>query len=319
MYQLPDNQNWSGRIDSEHDEKSFRFHQKVNLKNMDDLGENENTFNIVGFESDEGVRRNQGRTGAKEGPDAIRKMLAKLPYHLEATNIVDIGNIQCEGQELEKAQTELGTTVTHLLHKAGIPIILGGGHETLYGHYKGVRAFLGADASLGIINIDAHFDMRDEKEPSSGTMFKQIMDQDDKAGYLCLGIQKLGNTKALFDTADAYGCTYIREDAIDENSFQTTFQTIDDFAQKHDFIMLTLCTDAITSADAPGVSAPSPFGLAPKTVRTLIRYISAKDNLTSFDISEVNPSLDEHNKTVRLAALLTADLMMHFNGGKGRA
>lgn len=318
MYIQPNNGNWSGRVDSEHDETFFRLHQMITLKNVDELGENENAFGIVGFESDEGVRRNKGRMGAKKGPDAIRKMLAKLPNHIDATSVIDIGNIRCEGEDLEGAQAEMGKTVAHLLQKGATPIILGGGHETLYGHYLGVREFIGVNASLGIINIDAHFDMRDEEEATSGTMFKQILDGDDKADYLCLGIQKTGNTQALFDTADAYGCTYVSEDVIDENHFATTYQTIDDFTEKHDFIMMTLCTDSITSSDAPGVSAPSPFGLEPKTVRTLLRHIAGKENLTSFDISEVNPTLDEHEKTVRLAALLTADVMMSFNGEKVR-
>lgn len=318
MYILPDKQNWKGRIDSKEDKNSFRFHQMITLKDKDELMENENAFTILGFESDEGVRRNKGRIGASLGPNAIKQMIAKLPCHLKSSTIADIGNVRCEGKHLENAQHELGNTVAHLLENAGIPIILGGGHETLYGHYAGVRKFLGPDVSLGMINIDAHFDMRDEELPSSGTMFKQILDQDEKAGYVCLGIQEHGNTKGLFDTANAYGCTYIFEDSIDENQFQRTFQTIDEFAAEHDFIMLTLCTDSITSSDAPGVSAPSPFGLEPKTVRTLLRYISSKKNITSFDISEVNPLVDENGKTVRLAALLVADVMNHFNGSKVR-
>jgi len=319
MYIAPDKQNWNGRVDSIHDERSFRIHQMIQLKNMKELSESVNAYNIVGFESDEGVRRNKGRQGAAKGPNAIKKMLAKLPYHMDSANIVDVGNVRCEGRELEKAQKELGNTVTHLLKRAGVPIILGGGHETLYGHYLGVREFLGSDVSLGVINIDAHFDMRNEDIPSSGTMFKQILDKDNKAGYLCLGIQELGNTKSLFKTADAYDCTYVYEDSIADNHFQTTFQTIDDFAEAYDYVMLTLCTDAITSSDAPGVSAPSPFGMEPKTVRTLIRYISSKDNITSFDISEVNPTVDENEKTVRLAALLVADVMKHFNGDRIKA
>ena len=59
------------------------------------------------------------------------------------------------------------------------PIIFGGGHETAYGHYLGVRKYIGEDASLGIINIDAHFDLRPyDEQPSSGTMFKQILEHD---------------------------------------------------------------------------------------------------------------------------------------------
>src|SRR5699024_369391 len=168
---------------------------------VDERGGDGYAFGVVGVGCDEGVRRNKGRVGAREGPDAIRKMLAKLPNHIDATSIIDIGNIRCEGEDLDGAQAEMGKTVADLLQKEATPIILGRGHETLYGHYLGVREFIGVNASLGIINIDAHFDMRDEEEATSGTMFKQILDGDDKAGYLCLGIQKTGNTQALFDTA----------------------------------------------------------------------------------------------------------------------
>ena len=83
------------------------------------------------------------------------------------------------------------------------PIILGGGHETAYGHYLGVRNYIGKEAKLGIINIDAHFDLRPYNEqPSSGTMFRQILEQDENSSYLVLGIQRYGNTQALFDKAD---------------------------------------------------------------------------------------------------------------------
>src|SRR5699024_5600537 len=129
----------------------------------------------------------------------------------------------CEGEDLEGAQAEMGKTVAHLLQKGATPIILGGGHETLYGHYLGVRGFIGVNASLGIINIEAHVDMRDEKETRSQTMFRQILDGDERVGHLCQGMQDTGNRQELFDTGDAYGCTYVSEDVIDENHFATTY------------------------------------------------------------------------------------------------
>ena len=143
-----------------------------------------------------------------------------------------------------------------------------------------------------MINIDAHFDMRADATPSSGMMFKQILDPDSKASYLCLGIQKFGNTKRLFDTADAYGCTYPMEEEISTNDYKNTFKRIDEFASKHDYIMLTFCSDVIIAHEAPGVCVPSPLGLEAKVVRNLLRYIVSKENITSFDISEVNRLLD---------------------------
>src|SRR5699024_11005027 len=107
-----------------------------------------------------------------------------------------------------------GKKITEILNHKHTPIILGGGHETLYGHYLGVRNYIKDNNSIGIINIDAHFDMSKEDFPSSGTLFKQILDEDSTAGYLCLGIQEFGNTKALFETAESYGCQYILEEDI---------------------------------------------------------------------------------------------------------
>ncbi|GGJ94086.1 formimidoylglutamase [Lentibacillus kapialis] len=310
IYTLTDQQLWTGRVDDASNPAQFRFHQVVSVKDLDDLEAGYYRFGIIGFVSDEGVRRNKGRQGAAQGPDSIREQLAKLPYHLgEGITSVDTGNVHCEGRALEEAQVQLGQHTAHILNKHTTPIILGGGHETLYGHYLGVREYMGPDKTIGIINIDAHFDMRDDPEPSSGTMFKQILETDDQAGYLCLGIQEFGNTQALFTTARELGCDYILEQDIDANDYQDTFAMIDVFSKRHDAIIMTLCTDSIAAYAAPGVSAPSPLGLDPKTVKSLLTYVAGKRNVISFDISEVNPLVDESHKTVKLAANLVAETM----------
>lgn len=317
MYTNPTLKYWNGRIDSQSDMGSFRYHQRVRLAPISELAISSNassTFGLIGFKCDEGVKRNKGRIGAAEGPDHIRQSLAKLPCHLPSqTELVDAGDVICEGTEMEAAQSQLGSAVTRILESKAIPIILGGGHETLYGHYLGIRKSIGPKARLGIINIDAHFDMRPyEKESSSGTMFKQILDEDQSCGYLCIGIQKQGNTKALFETAERSKVDYILEEDLSLNEMDETKRRINDFAKEYDYIILTLCTDVIDSAYAPVVSAPSPFGLNPKLVRAIIRHIVSNEKILSFDISEVNPSLDENNKTVTLAAHLINEVLLHF-------
>lgn len=318
MYIKPTLDNWHGRIDSQTDPLSFRYHQKIRLAGLSNLNfsdEENRVFGIIGFKSDEGVRRNKGRIGAAEGPEYIRQSLAKLPWHFShQTDLVDVGDVKCEGDQMEEAQKQLGTAVSQLLEQGARPIILGGGHETLYGHYLGVRQTIGPNVKLGIINIDAHFDMRPyEVESSSGTMFKQILDNDPNCGYMCAGIQKQGNTMALFDTAKKHEVEYILEEDLSLFELDKAKEQITDFMKKNDFIILTLCTDVINSAFAPGVSAPSPFGLEPKIVRALIRHIVSNETTLSFDISEVNPSLDENNKTVTLAAHLINDALLHFH------
>lgn len=314
MYKYPDRGLWSGRVDSNTDADKFRLHQVVDFLADIDTLKKESAFYIVGFESDEGVRRNKGRIGAVKAPNQIRSFLANLPSTiLRGQALIDIGNISCEDEKLEEAQEELGELISKILNSQGKPIILGGGHETLYGHYLGAREYLGEDARLGIINIDAHFDMRDEEIPSSGTMFKQILESDKNAGYLCLGIQPFGNTKSLFQDAERLGCIYLLEEAVTENKNNEVYRAIDNFSKKHNAIILTLCTDSIAASEAPGVSAPGPFGLSSKTVRKMLQYIVTKNNILSFDISEVNPLTDENEKTVRLASYLIAEVLHHFH------
>ncbi|QCJ44487.1 formimidoylglutamase [Bacillus sp. S3] len=309
---------WSGRTDHTERRSSFRYHQIVELIDWKKLSPfNKKTCAIIGFECEEGVRRNQGRLGAAKAPNAIRQALASLPWKLqEGTRLIDAGNVSCENNQLEEAQKALGNTVFNILSNAATPIILGGGHETLYGHYLGVRKHIGKDASLGIINIDAHFDLRSyEEHPSSGTMFKQILEQDSNSDYFVLGIQRFGNTQELFDTADNLGACYIYEEDMHDGQMDMIISKINEFIQKHDYILLTLCTDVLNAAFAPGVSAPSPFGLTPMAVRTLIRTVASHQKTLSFDICEVNPSLDENGRTVKLGAYLTNEAIMAFLGG----
>lgn len=309
---------WTGRTDHTERRSSFRYHQIVEVIDLDKWeSASAKTCALIGFECEEGVRRNQGRLGAAKAPNAIRQALASLPWKPEsAHHLVDAGNIACSNDKLEEAQEALGNAVSALFSKSVTPIILGGGHETLYGHYLGVRKHIGPDASLGIINIDAHFDLRSyDHQPSSGTMFKQILDKDKQSHYFVLGIQRFGNTQELFDRADELGTRYMYEEEMNDGSLGTISTALNEFIEQHDHVMLTLCTDVLNAAFAPGVSAPSPFGISPMMVRTIIRTVATHKKTLSFDICEVNPAVDENGRTVKLGAYLTNEAIVAFLGG----
>jgi formiminoglutamase len=303
--------NWTGRVDDTEDRASFRYHQVVELTNIEQVS---NGCAIIGFESEEGVRRNKGRLGAAEAPNALRSGLANLPWRFpKSTRLFDVGNIACVGENLESAQQQLGEAVTAILSKGAKPIILGGGHETMYGHYLGVRKAIGKDASLGIVNIDAHFDLRPyDEQPSSGTMFRQILESDPNARYFVAGIQRYGNTQELFDRADLLGVTYVHEDEMIPGHLDKLMTSLEHFMEQHDAVMLTLCTDVVNAAFAPGVSAPSPFGLEPSTVRAIIQKVAGHEKTHSFDICEVNPFLDENGRTVKLGAYFVNEAIVNL-------
>lgn len=307
MYRRANSQIWQGRIDHETDHTYFRYHQIVQLPSEVN---SQNSIGMIGFACDEGVRRNNGHVGAKDAPIALRQQLASLPWRNHAGNnpLIDYGDIVCEGIELESAQQELGDKIATILSH-GKAIVLGGGHETLYGQYLGVRKAVGPTASIGMLNIDAHFDMRSyETQTSSGTMFKQILDEDANAHYFVCGIQQYGNTTALFNTAQHYNVRYFLEEQTESSTFKTA---LNEFMDAHDVLLITLCMDVLSAAEAPGVSAPSPFGLSALKVREILRQMATHKKTVSFSICEVNPLRDVNNQTAKLGAYFINEVIMH--------
>ncbi|MBF0747560.1 formimidoylglutamase, partial [Gemella sp. 19428wG2_WT2a] len=90
MYKAVNKDEWTGRTDSETLRSAFRYHQIIDTVNLEQeaiepIKEFDDQINmaLIGFECDEGVARNNGRTGAVDGPKHFRKALSPLPIHNE--------------------------------------------------------------------------------------------------------------------------------------------------------------------------------------------------------------------------------------------
>lgn len=324
MYRSPDRNIWRGRTDKYDGPDGARWHHVVQMLDMSrpvPAALAERKFALLGFCSDEGVRKNLGRKGAAEGPFAIRQMMANLPWHYDAgIAIYDAGDVLCPNGNLETVQRLLGQKVATLLDGGYFPVLLGGGHEIAFGHFLGAFAHK-PDKKLGIINLDAHFDLRnDPYAPTSGTPFLQIarfMEQEGKPfNYMCLGIQPSANTKALYKTAHTRKVKYLEAGTLFQLSTEEIEKVIAKFVKPLDHIYLTICLDAVDGAFAPGVSAPAVLGLAPQQIAQLIRIIIATKKVITCDIAEMNPAFDQDGRTARLAANLVFRIMSEVQNSK---
>ena len=261
--------------------------------------------------------------GAKEGPLALRKALRNKCFHnFRDVSLYDCGDVVCEGDDLEAVQELLAEKVHLILKRGHYPLVLGGGHSISWGHYQGLEKAHLAD-SLGVINIDAHYDLRPLLEGgkgSSGTPFLQmaLRSQEKKRpfNYLCLGVQESANTTPLFETARELGVeTILATDILAEGAKAYESQ-VSSFLERCEKVYLTLCLDAFSFSVAPGVSAPSPFGLMPGHILDIMSEIVKSGKLISFDIAEMAPCYDEAGKTASLGAEVITRLMQSF-GKKG--
>lgn len=306
-------ESWQGRVDPEAD--SPRWHQRIQPLTSD----SQPGLALLGFASDEGVRRNHGRVGAVNGPLAMRKALANLAWHRSGP-AYDAGDMVCADGDLDAAQARLGESVCALLDAGHRPIVLGGGHEVAFGSWQGLAAHLAGGKSsmgaprkaaprIGIINFDAHFDLRDPAQVhSSGTPFAQIAEQcaarDWPFVYACLGVSRASNTRALFQRA-AEMQVLVREDReISEASLAALGTDLERFIAGCDAIYLTIDIDVFPACEAPGVSAPAARGVSLALLEPLLERIRDSGKLRLADLAELNPEHDIDHRTARLAARL---------------
>ncbi|MDI6622324.1 formimidoylglutamase [Acinetobacter junii] len=293
---------WQGRHDGDGEEHR-RIHHVVNTTQHA-------SFALIGFGSDEGVKRNKGRLGAADAPDMIRAQLANLPVH-QSVSIVDIGTVVCEQGQLEKAQAELADQVERSLQQGMKPIVLGGGHEVAFGSFSGLFQYIQhhePQQKIGIINFDAHFDLREAEQVTSGTPFlnaAKLSEQNQKEfHYLCIGVVKHSNTKALFDTADRLNCQYIYDQQLQLSEIDHLISKINGFIEKIDALYITVDLDVFNASIAPGVSAPAVKGIDLSVFDPLFQAIKKSGKIRVFDVAECNPRFDLDNRTAKLAAYI---------------
>ncbi len=307
-YQPPVRDIWQGRIDGI-EPGQLRWHQHMTLADIS-AGQDADLSGAVvflGFACDEGVRRNQGRIGARNGPKALRRALANLPVHHPTQQLADAGDIICPKGNLEQAQHQLAKAVQTILLAGGFPILLGGGHEITYGHYQGILQATGRPPSM--VNFDAHFDNRPTQGtgPSSGTGFWQIAESLQPSyadfAYLAIGIQAAGNTQARFATADKTGTAYILAGDFHAGQLAEIHAKIESLLQRQEGIYITIDLDVFAAAYAPGVSAPAYIGMAPDHFFfDCLDRILDSGLVVAIDLAELNPEWDIDNRTARLAA-----------------
>lgn len=278
---------------------------------------------IVGFGSDEGVRRNQGRIGAAHAPRELRRALAGLPAKASIAALADAGDVVCDDGDLEGAQAELAHVVSDVLASGGRPLVFGGGHEVAWGTYSGLRLHQQREADnattpltsrkLLIINFDAHFDLRQKRPANSGTPFDQIALDCTKRGvpfnYACFGISDLGNTASLFAHAERLGVRYVLDIDMQETQLPQRVNELQQLLDAADDVYLTIDLDVLPAAAAPGVSAPAALGVPLSVVEPMVLRVRASGKLRAADIAEYNPSLDQDRRTARAAARLAYRLL----------
>jgi len=304
---------WSGRDDGA-DPGVRRWHQVVQFLDIGRQLEHffDPTICVIGYASDQGVRANQGRAGAADGPARLRARMAGFP-EIDGVSILDGGDIVPAASVLE-TQHSLAWAVERIVRAGAMPVILGGGHDMAFGHFLGVAR--ARERAPACVNFDAHLDLRPipADGPNSGTPYTQVLEwcrsRELPFRYAALGCQRSGNTVALFKHAHDAGALIVDADGFALDTIEEVMEALNDEVGDEE-ICLSIDLDVFAAGFAPGVSAPTAMGIAPDaSFRRLYRGILESERVMGVEIAELCPAFDHDDRTARLGAVLVFEIAL---------
>src|SRR4051812_45280772 len=279
----------------------------------------------------------QSRRGVDMGPSAVR--VAGLEARLEAIGhkVEDAGNIAVaipeqkkEGavnakylKEITATCTKAAELVLKTLEAGKIPMVLGGDHSIAAGTVSGVAEFYRRqNQKIGLIWIDAHTDMNSPESSPSGNVhgmplaaimglppyeLGRIYDFTPKvqpANCVLVGIRDVDNFEK--ENIRKAGVEVFTMRDIDERGMRSVMEEALRMAGRDTVgYHVSLDMDWIDPEDAPGVGTPVRGGATYREAHLAMEIIADHGRMTSFEIVEVNPVIDEHDRTAALAVELT--------------
>jgi len=298
----------------------------------------QSTVAVIGAPMDLGA----GRRGVDMGPSAIRlallgDRLAQLGYAVEDMGNVDVAQPESipEGHDRARYLPEIAQTCTRLADKVGgalrdgkFPIVLGGDHSVAIGTISGIsQNQRDQGKSLGLIWIDAHADMNTPDSSPSGNVHGMPLaccigvgppeltsiygwaPKVNPRNVAIIGLRSVDvEEKANIQRAGVRAFT-MRD--VDERGLRAVMQEALEIATDGTGgFHLSYDMDSVDPDEAPGVGTPVRGGITYREAHLAMEIICDCDSMLGLEMVEVNPVIDQANRT----AILAVELVMSALG-----
>ncbi|WP_298237876.1 formimidoylglutamase [uncultured Algibacter sp.] len=232
----------------------------------------------------------------------IRKTLYGLFPGSWGATVADLGDIN-KGESVEDTYFALKTTVSILVKKNIIPIIIGGTQDLTYANY---RAYDDITPMVNIVNVDSKFDLGDSAKPIKNNSFvgKIILDEPyNLFNYATIGYQTYFNSQEEIDLMDKL---YFEAYRLGQVSKDVTF--VEPIMRDANLVSIDL--GSVKGSELSLNQKISPNGLDGKEICAIARYAGISNKVSSFGIYEYKPSKDDE-----MTSMLIAQIIWYFIEG----
>ena len=253
---------------------------------------------LIGVPDDTGVKLNNGRPGASEGPAAFRSALQRYgvaqPADWDWPTIWDAGDVEIVPGDIHATHERVSEVTQGIIEQGVFPIMIGGGHDLTFPFVRAVAEY---HKPMHGIYFDAHLDVR--AETGSGMPFRRLIETGAASTLRIHGLDPFANAKEHVQWFKDNG------GRIDGRSHD------DDWLAQPTFVSLDM--DVFDSAHAPGVSALNPCGWSPQRAEQWVHEAGRHNQVKCFDIMELSPPYDQGGRTARLAARMLLAFLRGFS------
>lgn len=280
---------------------------------------------IIGVPYDGGVMLGGGRPGARLAPEAVRKALKKYGTAFNIEHNIDISDLDIRDfgdvavtEDIDETHQRITHSVFGLLKKGIFPIVIGGGHDISIGTCRALSNF--HSGSIGCINFDAHFDVREIRDSkiTSGTPFRRLMDLGLLNGkyFAEVGAHDNLNSKIYYEYLLSKKVSIITLSNVNRDGIGGIMESaLRIVGADKRAVFVSIDIDSVAQCFAPGSSAPDAVGFTAAQIREAAYLAGLSDAVKLLDIVEINPEYDVDSRTARLGASV---IISFINGYKRR-
>jgi len=291
----------------------------ADLPRCEDLDALDAHVAIIGVPYGVPASMESSRAPSSEAPAAIREESLRYGRYLTHEDIdlggpllagrdlriVDCGDVAMTPGDLAANSAATTSVIRAIRERGAVPIILGGDHSI---PIPVMRAYDDA-GEMGVVQIDAHLDYRDEVNGvreglSSG--IRRASELPWVREIVQIGLRGVGSARPQ-DVADARarGNALIPAREVHQRGIDVALDAIPEGRSWY----ITFDMDGVDLSIAPGVNSPAFGGLDYWQATELLQGVAAKGRIVGFDMVEIAPRLDVRGMTSMLAARLILNLI----------
>ena len=255
--------------------------------------------------------------GCDQAPARLRAVLKRMGrYNVEtrhelSARIRDFGDINVAGLSIEQATGPIRDIVADSVAAHALTLLIGGNNAVTRPAVHGLGLPLDR---VGLITLDAHFDMRDTSEGlSNGNPVRALIEDGlPGANIAQIGLAPFANSKAMHDDSIAAGNLVITIAEVGEMGIATTIERALSRVAHCDVLVVDCDIDVIDRAQFPGAPGARPGGMAASDFFAASRLLAAERRVRVIDLTEWDPPLDASDLSALTAARWLAEVLTGF-------